>query len=179
MSRIISITNTSAPAAAIASALRRYMSRARASVQLWNTTLRSPPATTGRMTEIDPPTGTRSVGSLLCELDGGAVDPLDVGQTPEVVEQQRARRIRVGDDQFGTGGDVLLVHVTHHVRCVDVRLRAPGVAVHRHTSALDLGAGATVDDDDVTGVNPCQQVGVTHLGSAHRSGDDGSGGGRA
>ena len=99
--------------------------------------LRSPPATTGRMTEIEPPTGTRPVGSLPGELDGEAIDPLDVVTATEMVEQQRARRVRVGDDQLGAGVDVARAP---RARCPARRCSPPRTTFRRPSPRLGAGS---------------------------------------
>jgi hypothetical protein len=98
---------------------------------------------------------------------GGAVDGGDLVLAVDGREEQRAGGERVGDDQLGPGLEVGEVDVTDEVGSVEVGLCAPGGVVHGAAPALDLGAGAAVHDDDLTGRHPLQHVG--HRDRARRS----------
>jgi hypothetical protein len=62
-----------------------------------------------------------------------------------------ARRKRIGDDDLCTRADVVLMDGAHYVGVRDVRDRAPGFAIHRHTARLNLGSHTAVKDDQRPG----------------------------
>jgi hypothetical protein len=72
-------------------------------------------------------------------------------------------RALVGGDQFRAGADIVLVHLPHDVGMGEIGIGAPGLAAHGPAAALDVGAGAAVDDDDLARLQLLLDLRIHHV----------------
>ena len=97
------------------------------------------------------PVGRHPVPCLAGELDGAPVDGHRLVAEPRALQHVPAGREGVGGDHVGARFEIGLVHAAHRVGVRPVRHRAPRGGVHLPAETPDLGAGRTVEHDDVAG----------------------------
>ena len=108
--------------------------------------------------------GDRTVCSRgLGERDGGLIDADQVGVAAQGIEEQGAGGEGVGRDQFRSRADIVFMNFPHDVGMGEIGIRAPGFPAHGSAAALDVGAGAAVDDDDLARLELLLDLRIHHV----------------
>lgn len=98
--------------------------------------------------------GTGRDSSLDGEFDRALVVGDEVGGHPCGFQGVPVRRKGIGDDHLGARRDVVAVHLADHVRVTQRRPTVPGAVQLWNAAPLALGASRTVDEHQLTGLDP-------------------------